>query len=157
MLNVEGINLIKSYEALRLKSYHCQAGKCTIGYGATYYEDKTPVKITDEITKERAEELFNFHVFEREKAIEKLVKVKLNSNQFSVLVSFTFNSGVEAFATSTMLKHINAGELSKVPYELAKWVWVTNPKTKKKEKSNGLIARRIAEINLWYKEPKNGG
>ena len=54
----KGIELIKSFEGCMLKAYKCSANKTTIGYGNTFYEDGTPVKFEDEITKERAEEHF---------------------------------------------------------------------------------------------------
>lgn len=82
-----------------------------------------------------------------ENAVNRLVKVKLPGNQWDVLYSFTFNVGVEAFANSTLLKKINAGNLSAVPDELAKWNKTTI--NGKKVTSSGLKKRRALETAYW--------
>ena len=43
----KGLNLIKTFEGLRLESYQCQAGVWTIGYGHTHKVTKG-MKITEE-------------------------------------------------------------------------------------------------------------
>ena len=58
-LNQRGADLIKQFEGLKLKAYQCSAGKWTIGFGNTFYEDGKPVKQGDVITRERADSLFN--------------------------------------------------------------------------------------------------
>lgn len=40
-----GFKIIKKHEGLRLKPYLCPAKKPTIGYGNTYYEDRTAVEM----------------------------------------------------------------------------------------------------------------
>lgn len=51
---------IKESEGLELTAYWDDYGKVwTIGYGSTFYEDGSPVKEGDKITKKRAEELLN--------------------------------------------------------------------------------------------------
>jgi lysozyme len=49
--------LIKRFEGLILKAYKDKTGVWTIGYGGTHYEDGTPVRSGDRITKARAEKL----------------------------------------------------------------------------------------------------
>ena len=50
--------LARRFEGLYLTPYLCPAGVPTIGYGATYYEDGTPVTLRDApITRQRAEAL----------------------------------------------------------------------------------------------------
>ena len=52
------VSLIEKFEGFSSTRYICPAGKATIGIGSTFYEDGTPVKMTDKpITKERAREL----------------------------------------------------------------------------------------------------
>jgi lysozyme len=48
-------------------------------------------------------------VFER--AVASAVKTELTEDQFSALVSFTFNVGAGAFRDSTLLRKLNAGRL----------------------------------------------
>ena len=50
-----------------------------------------------------------------EQAVNNGVKVALNQNQFDALVSFTFNVGVGAFTSSTLLKVLNQGQYDQVP------------------------------------------
>ena len=38
-LNKAGADLIKSFEGLRLDAYLCSAGKPTVGFGSTFFED----------------------------------------------------------------------------------------------------------------------
>jgi lysozyme len=78
-------------------------------------------------------------------AVDRLVTVKLNDNQFGALVSFAFNIGVGGFQKSTLLKKLNGGDYACVPRELAKY---TRSKGKVLE---GLVNRRTAEAGLWTK------
>ena len=79
---------IKKSEGLELKAYKRKGDVWTIGYGSTYYKDNTRVKQGDVITKEQAEELLWYKV-EKEylPQLKKLVKVPLNDNQLSALLS----------------------------------------------------------------------
>ena len=105
IINEKGKTLIKTYEGLKLKAYKCSAGVPTIGYGATFYENGTKVKMADVITKERAEQLFDYHIKLFSDKVAKVVP-ELNSNQFSSLVSFAFNVGIGNFKSSTLLKKV---------------------------------------------------
>jgi lysozyme len=84
---------------------------------------------------------------EAEAAVDKLVTVPLNGNQYGALVDFTFNIGVGGFENSTLLRKLNKGDYNAVPAELRKYnkthingVLVT---------SNGLISRRAQEVAYW--------
>ena len=98
----EGINLIKKFEGCRLTAYKCPAGVWTIGYGHT-----DDVKKGQKITKAKAEEYLKNDLIKYEKGVERLVKVKLNQNQFNALISFAYNRGLGALKTSTLLKKLN--------------------------------------------------
>lgn len=70
-IGAKGLNLIKDFEGLRLKPYLCSASVPTIGYGNTFYEDGTKVKLTDKpITNERAIELLHFILINFEKHVD---------------------------------------------------------------------------------------
>lgn len=116
-------------------------GTLTIGYGHTG-PDVTPGL---RIVKEVADDMLRRDLGTFESAVDRLVKVPLNDNQFASLVSFAFNCGVGNFQSSTLLKKLNAGNYSAVPTELMKW-------TKSKGKQmQGLVNRRAAEAGLWAK------
>lgn len=96
-LSDKGIDLIKSFEGLRLSAYKCvQSEKhYTIGYGH-YGAD---VKPDMTITQKKAEKLlradckrFVAHVNAYVRQYRKL-GIEINQNQFDALVSFAYNVG----------------------------------------------------------------
>ncbi len=103
-----GLDFIGKEEGLVLKPYKCSAKVPTIGYGSTYYEDGTRVKMTDPpITKERAEKLFLDTLKHYEMCIYTSTRDDINQNQFDALVSLCYNIGTHAFKKSTLLKRVN--------------------------------------------------
>ena len=89
----KGIALIKKWEGCKLDAYVCEAGKNTIGFGNTFYEDGSKVKLGDKITQIRAEKLLMNLLPKFEDVINKKVSVPLTQNQFDALVSHTWNTG----------------------------------------------------------------
>lgn len=75
--------------------------------------------------------------------VSSLIRVKLTQGQFNVLVDFAYNIGVSAFASSSVLESVNCCEFSNVADELSRWVYSDH------QISQGLIARRKVEANLW--------
>lgn len=142
----EGIDIIKSFEQLKLEAYYCPAGVLTIGYGHT-----KDVTSRMKITEVKAEQLLKEDLEEVSELVTKLVKVPLSDKQFSALVSFTFNVGIGNLERSTLLKLLNSGRRAAVPAEMLKWVKSVDPKTKKKVSLAGLVRRRLAETALWNK------
>ena len=121
-LNKAGIDLMHDFEGCRLEAYLCPASVPTIGYGSTYYEDGRPVKLGDAITQDRADQLFEAIAEDFAKRVRSLLKLGLNENQFSALVSFTYNVGVANLKKSTLLKKVNINPLdSTIEDEFLKW------------------------------------
>ena len=144
-VNKATIDLIKNFEGLRLESYYCSAKVLTIGYGNTFYEDGTKVKLGDKITKKRAEELLDFMVLQFANQVKPLIKVPLSENRFGALVSFSYNVGVSALSKSTLLKKVNTNQNDpSIKMEFLRW-----------NKANGkilagLTKRREAEAKLYF-------
>jgi lysozyme len=84
-----GLDLIKSFEGLRLEPYYCSSRVLTIGYGSTGPHVKEGMKIT----KEEAEKLLIKDVSRFEDGVNKLINIPLTQQQFDALVSFAFNCG----------------------------------------------------------------
>lgn len=145
-INEKGINLLHKYEGLRLDAYLCPANVWTIGFGNTRYEDGTPVKQGDKITNDRAKELFNNIIIKHfETGVIKSVKTKLNDNQFSALVSFTYNIGLGNFRSSTLLKLVNENPNNpKIKDQFLRWNKAGG------KILNGLISRRKEEAELYF-------
>lgn len=88
----KGIELIKSFEGLRLSAYKCVETEMyyTIGYGH-YGKD---VKKDATITKEEAECLLVGDLPSYEKKVDKYDKLyNFNQNEYDALVSFAYNVG----------------------------------------------------------------
>lgn len=141
-LSKNGIELIKKFEGCRLTAYLCPAGIPTIGYGSTYYEDGSKVKMGDKITQERAEALLinvakNFYH-----------QIKgINQNQFDAITSFCFNLGNGNFNKSNLKRKITLNPNDPtITDEFMKWTRAGG------RILNGLVARRRAEAQLYFKK-----
>lgn len=145
-----GKELIKSFEVEpgtgkpHLEAYLCPSGQWTIGYGNTYYEDKSPVKEGDFITEARADELFENMIKVYEKQVKHLVKIDLHQHEFDALVSFFWNAVYSALVGSNTLKVLNDGDKEGFLKWHAKWI-----KDSKGNDLEGLIRRREAEAKLF--------
>jgi len=145
-LNKAGSDLIKSFEGLKLNAYKCSANKETIGYGNTFYEDGTPVKMGDTITKERAESLFELISDSFAAKVKPVVTSAVNENQFAALVSFAYNCGIGNLKSSTLLRKVNANPNdTTIRAEFLKWNKASG------KILAGLTRRREAEANLYFK------
>ena len=146
-LNKEGADLIKFFEGCKLKAYQCSAGKWTIGYGNTFYEDGSPVIAGHAITKEKAESLFSLIANDFSRKVDPLVTDKVNENQLAALISFAYNCGVGNLKSSTLLKKVNADPSDiTIRNEFMKWNKASG------KVLNGLTKRREAEANLYFKK-----
>ena len=143
-VNKAGKDLIKRFEGCKLKAYKCPAGLWTISWGLTFYPDGTKVKEGDVITQERAEQLFDIVLNEFAAKVDGLVKSNVTANNFSALVSFTWNVGVGNLKKSTLLRKVNANPKDKtISAEFKKWVRANG------EVLKGLVRRREAEAKLY--------
>jgi len=136
--NNAGLTLIKTYEGLHLTPYLDPARIWTIGYGHT-----RTVRAGMKVSNEEADQLLDDDLRLVERAVQRLVTVPLNDNQFSSLVSFSFNVGISNFENSTLLKLLNRGWYEQVPAQLTRWNRAGG------ESLGGLSRRRAAEGRLW--------
>lgn len=139
-----GINLIAQFEGLRLKAYKDVVGIPTIGYGHI-----KGVKMGDVITKEQALDMLHEEVNEYSDAVDKYVKVPLTQQQFDVLVSFTYNMGIDAFKDSTLLRYLNMGMYEDAARQILRWIWAGG------RQIDGLVNRRNIEYKLFKNDIKD--
>lgn len=137
-----GVDLLKRFEGLELESYQDIAGVWTIGYGHT--ETAGP---DQKINEREAEELLRRDLAPRERAVEQMVKVPLNQNEFDALVSFVYNVGVNAFKGSTALKRLNRGDRIGAADALSWWNKATVNGVLREVR--GLARRRAIEKALF--------
>lgn len=141
------IDLIKKFEGLKLESYLCPASIPTIGFGSTMWPDGKKVKLGEKIDIAKAEKLLEWEL--KNKSIV-LHGLKLNQNQADSILSFVYNIGIGAFNNSTMLKKIKADPNDPaIRNEFMRWVKGT--KNGKKVVIDGLVNRRKAEADLYFK------
>jgi lysozyme len=151
-----------------LKPYLCPAKVPTIGFGNTFYENGAKVKLTDPvITKERAIAIFRSSLKYFEQSVDSCMVDTVNQNQFDAIVDFAYNAGIGALKASTLLKKINANPNDPtIAKEFMKWVYGGDGTKNKidddgdglidepgeKKKFNGLVNRRKAEADLYFKK-----
>jgi lysozyme len=145
-ISEKGLNLIKSFEGLRLKPYLCSAKVATIGYGNTFYENKTKVTLKDlPITEQRATELLEWSLKGFERYVDSYCIDTINQNQFDALVSFCYNLGPANLKKSTLLKKVNADPNDPtIRAEFLKWNKAGG------RALAGLTRRRTAEADLYF-------
>lgn len=152
-----GMDLLIESEGYEKHLYYDQAGLHTIGVGhlLTPIERDTGyisingelVSVAGGLSEAQVKQLLAQDLMRFEQAVNDLVKVPLNQNQFDALVHFAFNVGVTAFERSTLLRALNSGNYLAVPEQMMRWKYVT-VKGKRKV-SKGLINRRVKEVNMW--------
>lgn len=140
-MRIQNDNLIKKWEELRLEAYLPTPNDVpTIGWGHTQ-----GVKMGQTISRRQAQEYFEQDVAWVERALAKHIKVGLTQNQYDALASWVFNIGETNFASSTLLRKLNAGDYEGAARELPRW-------NKQKGKVlRGLTRRRAEEMEYFLK------
>ena len=143
-VNKATLDLIKQYEGCKLTAYQDIVGIYTIGFGTTAAAGLgiTPAKGMT-ITQERAEDLLRQGVDKFAATVDAMITAKINSNQFGACVSLAYNIGPTAFAKSTVLRELNAGNYDKAAAAFRMWNKAGG------EVIKGLVNRREAEIKLF--------
>lgn len=138
-ISEQGLDLIKSFEGLRLSAYRDAVGVLTIGYGHT-----RGVRLGQIITRGEAELLLSADL----EPIERQLTADLGEDgvlqcQFDALCSFCFNLGIGAYMRSTLRKYVKAGRDADADREFGRWVRAGG------RVLPGLVRRRRAEAELY--------
>jgi len=139
-INKAGLDILKTFEGCKLDAYLDTGRVPTIGFGHT-----KGVRLGQVITMDQALAFLAEDIHWAEDAVSKLVRVPITENQFSALVVFVFNIGLGQFASSTLLRFLNAKEYSAAADQFLRWD-KDNGKV-----LNGLVKRRKAERALFLK------
>lgn len=144
-----GVDLIEAFEGLRPKAARLDDGRWTVGYGHT-----RSAREDAEVSREDALILLRWvDLPPVEEAINALVSAPLTQNQYDALVAFVFNVGIDAFADSEVLEHLNADRPTEAACALELW--------RKADIAgdpvvlDALIRRRAAEKALFL-TPRDG-
>ena len=143
-----GLDLVRSFEGYheklpdgRCKAYLDTLAKpniWTIGYGCVEGVKKGMIW-----TQEEAEAALRGEMERFEKAVDRLVTVELNQNQYDALCSFSYNVGSGALANSTLLKKLNKGDFKGAAGEFKRWKYAGG------KVWPGLVDRRAREATLF--------
>jgi lysozyme len=145
-INEAGLELIKSFEGLRLDAYLDQAGVLTIGFGHTI--GVLPGAV---ITQQQADAFLRSDLGRSETYVDAVtLDVPTEDDQFAAMVSLCFNIGSGNFRTSTVLRRHRAGD-----HQLAGaafLLWNKLHADGRLVPSKGLTRRRAAERALYLGE-----
>lgn len=137
-LSVLGAQDLKNDEGLRLISYHCPAGKLTIGYGHRLMPGEA-----ETITLEQAE---NYFTIDTERVLKELWSegTSLTQHRVDALVSFIYNIGIGAWRGSGAKRDMDARNYHLMPQELKRWIHDDHGHV-----IAGLVTRRAREAALF--------
>ncbi len=139
----DGLALIRRFEGFRAKAYLDAAGVWTIGYGHTSAAGAPHVRSGMKITRKEGERILGRDIAIFASGVQSLLARPLSESQFSALVSFAYNVGLENFRKSSVLRAVNAGDFAAVPRRLSLWVKCRG------RVLSGLVRRRAAEAAMF--------
>ena len=142
-ISEHGIAVGHYFESCKLTAYPDPGSKdgkpWTIGWGHT-----GPEVVKGLVwTQAWADDVFRTDLKRFESAVGGLVTVVMTQGQFDALVLFAYNIGSTAFASSTLLKMLNAGDCAGSALQFRRW----NKNDGKVMR--GLVRRRAAEECLF--------
>lgn len=131
------IPLVTAYEGRNLVAYLDPVGIPTICDGITHGVQLGQVK-----TPAQCDALLEAELGRAIAAVDRLALYPQPDTRRAALGSFVFNVGGAAFASSTLLRKLNAGDVAGACAELSRWVYA------KGKRLGGLVRRRAAERQL---------
>jgi lysozyme len=159
-MSAGGLALLTSLEGSRSRVYPDAKGLLTIGIGhcLTKKERDTGYIVLPSplhpdsvdhipwgngLTLQHITTLLLIDLARFEEVIRTAVRVDLTQHQYDAMLIFCFNIGPNAFVESTLLKRLNAGDYSAIPFQMLRWVYTDDTVVP------GLVARRHQEIAYW--------
>jgi lysozyme len=143
----DGLALTEQFEGCQLNAYQDQVGVWTIGYGHTGGDVCSGLTIT----QDQAATLLLSDVAAASSFVNNAVTVALAQDEFDALVDFVFNLGRGAFAGSTLLKDLNAGDFANAATQFDLWDHAGG------QVVAGLLRRRQAEAALFQQGEPGAG
>nr|WP_306804955.1 lysozyme [Providencia sp. PROV128] len=129
------VSMIAYFEGMVTKPYKDVVNVTTVCFGHTG-ADIIPTKT---YTEAECLALLEKDLSKVRKGVDPLIKVDIDDNTRAAIYSFAYNVGTGAFARSTMLKKLNAGDIAGACNELKRWTYAGGKEWK------GLITRREIE------------
>jgi lysozyme len=144
-INEAGIALIKHFEGCSLHAYLDSVKVETIGWGRIVYDNGRKVKLGDTCTQAEADQWL-LEDIEKDGAhyVKAWVTAPLTSDQFSALVSFTYNRGAGRLKEK-LVGLLNSGQAAQAAEALLSYDYAGTPP----RVLPGLTRRRKAERELF--------
>ena len=143
----EMIALLKSKEGFRATAYW-DYSQYSIGYGSACTKDEYP----NGITEAQADILLREMLQGFEKKLDQFLQensITLLDNQYDALISLTYNIGSGWMKDSALASLLKAGTYSHNELASAIGIWCHVKSNGVTSIHDGLVARRIAEINVF--------
>lgn len=131
----KGLQLTESFESCRLTAYQDVRGIWTIGWGHVGPEVVEGLTWT----QSQADSQLVMDIQFAENMVNKYVTVTLTQGEFDALVDFAFNLGTNALKGSTLLKLVNANDMTDAINQFQLWDHASGKVVA------GLLRRRLAE------------
>lgn len=94
----------------------------TVGFGSTFHEDGSPVKMGDRVTPPRAIIKAHAHITKDEQAFrDSLPGVALHQAEYDLYVDWVYQYGIARWRSSSMRRHLIAGEYRRACDALLKY------------------------------------
>jgi len=129
--------VVSHYEGYRSTAYRDPVGIPTICYGHT-----GSVEMGQTLSQAQCRALLAGDLGDAFDTVDQRVTVDLPPRRRAALASFVYNVGDGAFARSTLLRRLNAGDVRGACHELSRWVYANG------RKLAGLVKRRATELKL---------
>jgi len=153
--------MLQALEGVRATPYLDVAGLETVGCGHLLTADEQRTGVLSiagvavsyrarALTAREIDQLLAQDLAACERALTDAVQVELAPHQADALLSWVFNVGITAMRHSTLLSHLNAGDLDAVPDELRRWNRAGGHVIR------GLTARRERECACWEGREDHG-
>jgi len=150
-----GIKFIAQWEGFSSSLYNDIANNATIGFGTLAHmgpiNGSEPQEFKDGITRGRGFELLEDRALDAADAVNDLIDVTLNQNQFDAITSLIYNIGRGNFVGSAARQLINSGTATRGRISNAIRAWNKVVINGVKQESYGLIRRRSAEARLYFR------
>lgn len=140
-VSLRGVRMVAGFEGFRSRPYRDAVGVWTIGYGET----KNVGPRTRPWTRAYAALRLRVRLNEFGRGVQKHLKRRPTQNEYDALVSFAYNVGLRAFASSTLLKEFNRGHKKHTAAQFLRWDKAGG------RRLLGLTRRRRAERSLFLK------
>lgn len=111
--------IVQKWEGCRLTAYQDGGGVWTIGWGQTGGDVGPGVVWSQAQADRRLDQTLQSVA----RGVEESVAVALADNELAALISFAYNIGLDAFAKSTLVRRLNAGQRDEAASMFLRWVY----------------------------------